>query len=185
MQALHDHSQAQSLGANCCLIAEISAHIHFCEGEKISQRNRFSYIVREKCSYNFKRDCSTSYIIFSTEKLRNFIGALKKYKCQDVSDFMQIGSGKQEKESDRFLKSFTKNLPGTGNSVEGPGGSFGLENQLSLNASAFHQWPLCLNPRIIRDERSVCSSFDINQQDTLSRCAHTKTSDTRSLTSDG
>jgi hypothetical protein len=67
---------------------------------------------------------------------------------------------------------YKKNLPGTGNSVAGPGGSFGLENQLSLNASAFHQWPLCLNPRIIRDERSVCSSFDINQPDTLSCCVH-------------
>jgi hypothetical protein len=31
---LHGHSQAQSLGAICCLLAEISAHIHFYEGEK-------------------------------------------------------------------------------------------------------------------------------------------------------
>jgi hypothetical protein len=87
---------------------------------------------------------------------------------------MQIGSGKEYTGSDRFLNRLQKILPGLCNNVEGPGGSFGLENQLSLNASAFHQWPLCLNPRIIRDERSVCSSFDVNQPDTLSRCAHLK-----------
>ncbi len=61
MQALHDHSQAQSLGAICCLIAEISANIHLYEGEKISLRNHIADMVREKYIYNFERDCFTSY----------------------------------------------------------------------------------------------------------------------------
>ncbi len=79
MQALHDHFQAQSLGAIRCLIAEISANIHFYEGEKfLCEIFSDIHVVREKYIYILKEISLLHIKYYIQQNLENIIGSSKK-----------------------------------------------------------------------------------------------------------